>query len=284
MSSITLWNVIAEEKNWHIQQITLDDSIKSLDEISALLPSGAYTTFRTYHHNQVLSLVEHFFRLEETTRLAGKPVKIYPSSLRSALRAIIDQLSGGDFRFRITIDLERNPGVIYVSTELLKITPQSLYENGGAALTCRLERDNPKAKMTRQLETATNIRRQFADEPVDEIITLSGAGLILEGLSSNFFAVKNQTIWTAEDQVLSGTIRKVALDLAQKAGYEIIRQGIPFLDLAQIDEAFITSTSRSILPIVEIDHHPVGSGKPGPVTKKLIFDFNEMLEKELEII
>jgi len=221
MSSITLWNVIAEEKNWHIQQITLDDSIKSLDEISALLPSGAYTTFRTYHHNQVLSLVEHFFRLEETTRLAGKPVKIYPSSLRSALRAIIDQLSGGDFRFRITIDLERNPGVIYVSTELLKITPQSLYENGGAALTCRLERDNPKAKMTRQLETATNIRRQFADEPVDEIITLSGAGLILEGLSSNFFAVKNQTIWTAEDQVLSGTIRKVALDLAQKAGYEM---------------------------------------------------------------
>jgi branched-chain amino acid aminotransferase len=284
MTSTTLWKVKTEENNWGIEQVILDDSIKSLDRVSTILPNGAYTTFRTYHHDQVLSLEKHFSRLEETTRLAGKPIKIYPASLRLALREISKQLSDGDIRFRITIDLEQKPGTMYVSTEPLKTPSQIAYELGGAALTYQLERNNPKAKMTGQLGTAAKIRQQFADEPVNEIITMSSNGIVLEGLSSNFFAVKDDVIWTADEEVLSGTVRNVVLELANKADYKVMLKGLPISELPDIDEAFVTSTSRSILPIVKIDHHHIGSGKPGPITRQLMHDFDEMLGRELKSI
>ena len=284
MLSTSLWKVTTDDQSWHIEQFPLVDSIKTLDKISTLLPAGAYTTFRTYHHNQVLGLTRHFLRLEETTRLAGKPVQIHHKSLHAALHEILGKLSNGDLRFRITIDLEKIPGTMYVSTECLKTPPAAIYENGGAAITYQLERSNPKAKMTGQLETAARIRNLFADEPVNEIITLSEDGIMLEGLSSNFFAIKGNQIWTAEEEVLSGTVRNNVLDLAVEGGYKVIRQGLPFIELYAIDEAFITSTSRSILPIVEIDHHRIGSGKPGPVTRRLMRDFESKIEKELETI
>lgn len=280
----SLWKVTTDSDTWQVEQLPLDDSIKSLDQISTLLPSGAYTTFRTYHHNQVLGLTKHFLRLEETTRLAGKPVKIHQQALHGALHEILSYLDPGDLRFRITIDLEKDPGAMYVSTEGLKALPPAIYLQGGAALTHQLERHNPKGKMTGQLEIAARIRGFYADEPVNEIITLSEDGQVLEGLSSNFFAVKDNTLWTAEDAVLSGTVRNVVLELAAAAGIPIKRQGIPFDDLYSIDESFITSTSRSILPIVEIDHRIIGNGTPGPVTRRLMSDFEKTIEPQLEVI
>ena len=121
-------------------------------------------------------------------------------------------------------------------------------------------------------------------EGFEEILMVDESGNILEGLTSNFYAVMDGEIWTAGQGVLSGITRQIVLLLAEDAGYPVQMDAPKLSNLIRFTETFITSTSRAVLPVTEINHEPVGDGKPGPITRKLMQIYEQKVLAEVEPI
>lgn len=280
MAGINVWKINVEEE-YHLDLVDLTPPPASLDNASDRLPGGAYTTFRTYDGNKVISIESHLNRLVETARLSGKPVEINHTAVRAALRAAIQMASFPEKRLRLTLDLEENPGDLYVAIEPLRVPGSEQYQQGAAVVTRSLKRRNPKAKLTAFIATADEIRKDLP-AGINEALMVDENGTILEGLTSNFFAVKNEELWTADEGVLSGITRSIVLEEARAEGIPVHLEGIKLADLAQVDEAFITSASRAVLPVVKVDGQPVGSGTPGSLTRVLLARFNQRIAREVE--
>jgi branched-chain amino acid aminotransferase len=266
-----------------VEEIELQPLPASLDDATERLPGGGYTTFRTFDRFRVLRLASHYNRLEETAQLVGKSVHLDREQIGRSLRCVLSSYPARDMRVRIILDLEDRPGCVYLLVAALQTPALVDYQNGVRVVTRRLQRDNPKAKLTGFIETASVVRKDLP-QGMNEALMVGLDGHVLEGLSSNFFAVHNGDIWTAEKGVLSGITRSLVLEVIEDAGIPLHLEGIHFDDISHLEEAFITSASRAVLPVTEIDGKPVGNGRPGPVTKRLMSGYQDRLERELEEI
>lgn len=263
--------------------LNLIPSPKSLDEATRLLPGGGYTTFRTYNRFRILRLADHYKRLEETAKLASKAVSIDRSHVSSVLHQVLDDYPAKDMRVRIILDLDKIVGEIYILVEPLHTPADSLYRDGARVLTRKMHRENPKAKLTGFIRAASEVRQVMPPE-INEVIMIGEDDCLLEGLSSNFFGIKAGEIFTADEGVLSGITRELVLEEVNQQNLPIRFEGININLLSSLDEAFITSASRAVLPVVQIDDFQVGSGKPGPITKRLQAGYLARVEKELDTV
>ena len=106
----------------------------------------------------------------------------------------------------------------------------------------------------------------------EEALLCNYRGELAECAQSNFFIVRNGVVLTPRKEagLLEGITRGFLFEVADDAGIEMRRETLFPTDLETADEAFITSTTREISPVVRIDDRVIGSGKPGPVTMKLL--------------
>lgn len=259
---------------------SLNEETKTISETSPFTPEGAYTTFRTYDRTRVLRLTKHLDRLEETSRLAGFEIRLERESLKKTIVQCMDDFGEGELRIRLTIDLTKQVGAIYIAMETLHVPDPDLYVTGIETATAEMHRNNPKAKLSNFLSRAASAKAQF-ERSYEEILMYDDKGDFLEGLSSNFYAVKDGKVYTAEEGVLSGTTRDFVLKIAKECGIEVVLNPVNLKDVPVLEEAFITSTSRSILPIRKINDQE-DSPVPGPVTAKLMQRFAEELESQKE--
>jgi len=94
-------------------------------------------------------------------------------------------------------------------------------------------------------------------------------GMVLECPRSNFFIVTNDDIVvTPGRNVLQGIIRMKVLELARKQ-FLTEERDITLEEIRTAKEAFVTSTTKNILPVMQLDGHPIGNGQPGRVTERL---------------
>ena len=106
----------------------------------------------------------------------------------------------------------------------------------------------------------------------DDAIVLSKNGHVSEGSAMNLFIVRNGKLITTSitDNILEGITRDTIMELAKKElGVETEVREIDRTELYICDEAFYCGTGAQVSPITMIDHRPVGSGKIGPISKKL---------------
>lgn len=279
-SDTNFWTIV----NGKIDTIEL--GTKTIAETEKSTPTGAYTTFRTYDSFGVLNLSKHFDRLEETARLAGYDIELDREDLKNTLTTLIAGTPNSsdptpERRIRITIDLERHIGRLYFAMEPLRVPSAEKYKDGIVCQTAEAHRENPKAKLSSFLSRAEGIRKQEKDE-FDEILMYSAEGDLLEGLSSNFFGIIGDTVYTAEEGVLSGTTRDFILRIAHELGIPVSFTPIKIDAIETLDEAFISSTSRAILPVRSIDGVDMKKAVPGPVTQKLMEKFGKELSKGIE--
>lgn len=140
------------------------------------------------------------------------------------------------------------------------------------------ERALPHAK---SLNTLVNhmarVRAQKANE--HEGLLVDRHGFVTEGSSSNFFVVENGVVVTppAED-VLAGVTQEEVLKLAARLAFPVERRCLPLDEVGRWTEAFLTSTSRHVLPLVRLDGRVIGSGQPGPITRALQAAFEAHFE------
>jgi len=99
----------------------------------------------------------------------------------------------------------------------------------------------------------------------------------LEASASSFFGVFNGEVRTAPktNYILPSITRDVAIDLCGAAGIPVHETPIFVSELADADELFLAGTTVEIMPVVQVDGRPVGDGKPGPITRKLITLFGQ---------
>jgi D-alanine transaminase len=105
-------------------------------------------------------------------------------------------------------------------------------------------------------------------------------GRITEGSHSSLFGVKGGTLVTAANgpDVLPGVTRNLLIELAGRSGVAVEERMLHRDELARVEELFLTGTTSEVLPVVRVDGRPVGSGVPGPVTRRLQSAYREVVE------
>mgnify|MGYP003609109731 CR=1 FL=1 len=107
--------------------------------------------------------------------------------------------------------------------------------------------------------------------------------LITEGSSSNFFIVKDGLLWThpLDHFILKGVTRSILLEeCAPKLGLTVVEKAFTPEFAQQADEAFVTSTTLEVTPVVSLGGKTIGSGAPGPTTEKLLNAYHTLVQKE----
>ncbi len=292
-------------QTWHItptQNIKLDMDSSSLDAITRQLPDGYYSTFRTFAAcTRVLGLTAHLQRLYDPVSTPAVGV----SSLRRRLFALLEPYRADEARVRTIMT---RPGQVYVAIEPLKLLPREVYEKGVRVETTELERESPRLKSTAFISASNSERQHLAHEGFFEALLVK-EGEILEGMTSNFFYVhhpraeRNEvettlaparsageraqheiTLCTAQHDILLGITRQTVIELAQQSGLDVQYQPLKLDQLADVEEAFITSSSRGIVPVIQIDTVTIGQGDPASITKQLSAAYNAHVIEKAEYI
>ena len=103
-------------------------------------------------------------------------------------------------------------------------------------------------------------------------------GFLTEAVGYNVFLVTEGTIRTPTDRhILQGVTRGVVIELAEQLNIPCHEDDLQPYDIYTADEAFITSTSRCVMPMTRVDRRPVGDGKPGPIVRQLLAGFSELV-------
>jgi branched-chain amino acid aminotransferase len=257
-------------KTWQLantsaQEIVFRDAT-SLDAVTLQLPDGYYSTFRTFDGcTRVLGLAAHLGRLYEPVSTP----EVNASSLRRQLLTLLEPYRPDEARVRLIMTEQ---GQTYIAIEPLKRLPRQVYEKGVRAETTEMWRESPRLKSTAFIGASDPARKHIAQAGIFEALLVK-EGKILEGMTSNFFYVGQvgnlSYLGTAREEILLGITRQTVIEVARARGLEIKYQPLKRDQLAAASEAFITSSSRGIVPIVQIDNVTVGQGSPGPITKQL---------------
>jgi branched-chain amino acid aminotransferase len=241
---------------------------------------GVYTITNTFQTTRVLKLSAHLDRMEDSARREGIPLQLDRPRLRAALRSLILESGWENVRFRITVPAE-HPEQIIVSLEPFRPLSAEVYERGVKLITLdHAVRQHPEAKTTDWMQDRVRFEQAlppgiFTGLLVDE------RGFILEGLSSNFYAILDGELRTAGSGVLPGIAQQIVFEIAPPI-IPLRRDPVHVTDIPRLSEAFITSSSRGIVPAVEINGQSIGNGAPGPITQALRAAYAEAIDPLLE--
>ncbi len=233
----------------------------SLAEAAAYEPDdGVYTLANTRAGGKVAGIDFHFDRLEDSARRERIVLALDRDAVRRALRTMMHEAEITDMRFRITVPRGGQP--LTLSIEPFAGLPASIYETGVRCITIHdTVRDRAESKTTAWLHKRVAISAHLTGG-IAEAILCDKTGQMLEGTSSNFYAVYRQnprTVRTAGTGVLPGVAQRI-LFAAGKQICEISFAAPNAADLDLIEEAFITSSSRDIVPVVQIDRYSDRTG------------------------
>jgi branched-chain amino acid aminotransferase len=129
----------------------------------------------------------------------------------------------------------------------------------------------PESKATGQYLNSILAKIEATKAGYEEAILLDQRGFVAEGSGENIFLVKDGRIHTPSlaGGILEGITRNSVIQIARDLGHEVVERDITRTELSQADELFATGTAAEIAAIREIDDHPVGEGRRGPVTAAL---------------
>ncbi len=272
-------------KTWKLTNTTVKEmsfgDMTSLDAITRQLPEGYYSTFRTFDRcTRVLGLADHLRRLYDPVPAP----EVSASTLRRQLLDLLEHYRPDEARVRLIMT---KPGQTYVAIEPLKLLPREVYKGGVRVETTEMYRDTPRLKSTAFIDASDAERKHIAQEGIFEALLVKD-GEILEGMTSNFFYVGRDNIspyvGTAQDGILLGVTRQIVIEIAQNNRLEVRYQPLKRDQLSAAEEAFITSSSRGIVPVIQIDDVIIGQGRPGPITKKLSAIYDVYVTKKAEKI
>ncbi len=254
----------------------------SLDEATLKTEHGVYTVMRIYPGRRVLRIDHHLARMRRSAALLDSPYPLTDEWLRGMMRrAVTDAESQGvaESRVRLTVPFT-DPDSALILVEPFQPPPASTYERGVEVGLVDDRRDAPKAKNTRFIER----RQQIVAAQTHtfyEILLCAPDGTILEGASSNFYAVLDRDLHTAEEGVLHGIARGMVLEVAEGL-IPVNRTPVHPDEIAHLSEAMLSSASRGVIPIVKIGDTVINGGEVGPIARALRARYDGLVEAELE--
>lgn len=260
--------------------LPLTTQANSVDELTRQLPEGFYTTFRTYGGGKrVLGLKTHLKRLYQPADALNITPAVSTLELRHQLANILaDYPDEG----RVRLVLAKS-GEIYVALTPLTLLSPEIYQHGVQVITTDVLRESPRLKSTAFIASSQITRAQIAHSDVFEALLMRN-NTILEGMTSNFFYVMDGVLGTARKNILLGVTRRTVIGVIRGSGLGIVYRPLKREQVPALSETFLTSSSRGIVPIVQIDDMKVGEGAPGPITKILIDNYKKYVAQHAEMI
>lgn len=264
----------------------IDDELVPADEATVSVydrgfrsGEGVFETLRAYG--------EHVFRLRDHLERARSgaseldfdpgPTERLAAAVRATTAANIDALDREDSAVRLTISAGRidpespipgrpvGPATVAITSHPLAPAPAH-----ATAATVPLARELPHVKALSYL-VAMTARRQARELGADEALLTDGTGRVLEGAGSNVFAMIGGRLVTpsADTGLLAGVTRAVVLELAEADGIDVVQRPLSTSELIEADEAFLTSTTRELVPLHAVDDRAIGSSETWTVTRRL---------------
>ncbi|HVU65815.1 MAG TPA: aminotransferase class IV [Ktedonobacteraceae bacterium] len=271
---------------WYVdgQWVHPDQASISINDIAVLRGYSAFEALRTYDRRP-FHLGEHLERLYRSAELIDLAVPYTREEIAGVVRAVVERntyrhaavrmlLTGGESEDGVMA--VGQPKLIVMIAQLGERDPER-FARGYRLMTTRLQRETPEAK-TSNYTAAIRALKEAARLGADDALFVNERGQVQEATRSNFFLFHGDTLVTPRDEVLIGITRTVVLELA-RGRFAIEERPILLSELALADEAFVTSSSKEITPVLQIDEQVIGNGQPGPRTTELEQRFIEMVER-----
>lgn len=258
-----------------------------------LYGDGVFEGIRAYN-GVVFKLKEHVDRLYRSAHAIMLNIPLTKEEMIQAVVATLRLNKMKDSYIRLIVsrgvgDLGLDPRkcpkpTVIIITDTINIKAGNAKETGITTMFSWVRR-NPVDATTHEIKSLNYLNSILAkieanNNGVDEAMCLENNGYIAEGVGENVFIVKNSELFSppASTGALAGITAEVVVSIAAKLGIKVtITNLTPFM-LFSADEAFFTGTAMEMVPIREVNKRSIGTGKPGPVTKKLMVEFQKVIE------
>lgn len=257
-----------------------------------LYGDGVFEGIRAYN-GVVFKLKEHVDRLYRSAHAITLKI---PLTKEEIIKTVIETLrknSMKDSYIRLIVtrgvgDLGLDPrkcpkASIIIITDTINIRAGNAIETGITTMFSWVRR-NPVDATTHEIKSLNYLNSVLAKIEanacgIDEAICLESNGYVAEGVGENIFIVKNDELFTTPTSTgaLAGITAEVIRELADKLKIKLTVANLTPFMLFTADEAFFTGTAMEVVPIREINKREIGTGKPGPVTKKLMAEFQKVI-------
>lgn len=223
-------------------------------------------------------LEDHLDRFYSSAEQMRLPVKQSRPELTESLLALISKNNLPESGVRITLTGGYSPDGFNISSESnLIVTQQDFvinrdFEKSIGIMTYDYQRQFASAKTLDYLK-AIWLQPVLKEKGAEDILYHDN-GMLRECPRANFFLVNEKDeVLTSKSNILKGVTRKQLLKLGSR-NFKIEERELTMDDLRHAKETFITSTTKNILPVTKIDGRQIGDGKPGPVTRALMKEFD----------
>src|SRR5438876_8914459 len=256
-----------------------------------LYGDGIFEGIRAYN-GRVFKLKEHIDRLFCSAKalLLNIPMshaEIMAATVEACRR---NKIRDGYIRLLVTrgvgtLGLNPNrckkPSVIIIAGQV-QLYPAELYERGMEIVTVATTRNlhsalNPAIKSLNYLNNIL-AKIEAVNAGCEEAVMLNAEGFVSECTGDNIFVVKERQLMTPplSAGALYGITRRVVIESAAESGLNVSEQNLTRYDLFNADECFLTGTGAEVVPIVKIDGRVIGSGRPGPMTTRLVTQYQAL--------
>jgi branched-chain amino acid aminotransferase len=257
------------------QYVPAEKAVIPVDDLSILRGVGVFDFMRTFngkpHH-----LKEHVARLENSARKIGLELPWSQEELIAIVNTTLEknQVPEANIRIVITggsspdfITPQNTPRLLVMVTPIIQ-PPPKWYINGIKIITVHTRRNLPEAKSIDYIR-ATIALREAKKAGAMEAVYLDREHYVLEGTTSNIFAIINGVLITPGHSILPGITRKVVIEISRALMDHRVEK-LSLSTLYSAEEVFITGSGKGLVPVVQVDDHMIGEGRPGPKTKRLM--------------
>jgi branched-chain amino acid aminotransferase len=179
------------------------------------------------------------------------------------------------------------PSIIII-VEQIQLVGGAAKEKGVSAIIASTRRDSVSAT-THEVKSLNYLNSILAkleaiEAGADMAIMLDSRGFVSEAEAANLFIVRDGIIATPPTTagILDGVTRRRIIRLIRELGMEIVERDITPFELITATEVFLTGTGAEILPVVKINGIQIGDGVPGPITKKIMQEFEKIVRSGKE--
>jgi branched-chain amino acid aminotransferase len=275
------------------------DATISVFDHGLLYGDGIFEGIRAYN-GRVFKLKEHIDRLFYSAKAILLEL---PMSHADLMKAVVDTCRQNDVRdgyIRLvitrgvgTLGLNpnrcKNPSVIIIAGKI-QLYPAELYDKGMDIITVPTVRNlhsalNPAIKSLNYLNNIL-AKIEANNSGCEEAVMLNAEGFVAECTGDNLFIVKENQVLTPPltAGALYGITRRVVLDLARELGLQTAEPNLTRYDLFNAEECFLKGTGAELVPVVRIDGRVIGTGKPGPITQRLVSQYRALTKMSGEPI
>jgi branched-chain amino acid aminotransferase len=274
-----------------------DDAQVSVFDHGFLFGEGVYEVLRTYRQRPFL-FPEHMRRLRASADRIALPCPLSNEALLARIRETVDAAAlEGDAYVRILLtrgvgDIVYDPNACPSPTVVIIVKPHvdppaDALEHGVRLALSSVVRNHPGSvdpaiKSNNLLNNALAMQQAYREGAFESLMK-NHRGELCECAQSNIFFVRRGVLLTppVDAGLLVGVTRAFVLECAAALAVAVEEPVLHEADLADVQEAFLTSTTRELVPVVQIGSHVIGGGVPGPVTRRLMAAFSAAVPDRL---